>query len=585
MNRERILVVLKTRTMLETMGRMTRSVRKAWMSEGKEDPLREPRMERRIEKEVAVESVEGNVTGIQEEQTRRMDEPRQTPEDEMPAGWFLGTPEDQRVESGRRDQVSTERDLEEAQQRLNQIRRDLNESFKVTEGSTPVNTENEVYPLETHAVDVTRSVPASQVPAIAVTRTAMRLPEEVSRSAHTNVTTVTTRVPDSEIYELQRALERLDPVTRRVMFEQLAGVENGPSVYSRPSNSMPVPIVVSTVETSTSAPILTGPLTLPGGRTIGWKPQPSLVGGGGVNAAGQLPGGASRLPYPSDSLRSGGVTNPIRSKSLSDGDRVNALVQLPGEASRLPDHSDSQKSGVWPTKASVPLRSDVLPVEARYDEDWKNQRGKEQVLPGGSAVRMVPYDTRPSRKQLSYPVYEESKDPDSHVQVFEIAIYTNRETEEGDKINLFGYTLRDNVQDWYSNFRKLHPKVDYQGLLAAFCKRFRKVQNDAQAYNMLKNIEQKRDEKVQQYYERFAKLVNSLQKSPDDGFLVTLFRGGLLPELIVATASMKRETLADQLDAAILCEEGMSDRVRSTPSHPQPGRNQRDQECRTPPIT
>ena len=99
------------------------------------------------------------------------------------------------------------------------------------------------------------------------------------------------------------------------------------------------------------------------------------------------------------------------------------------------------------------------------------------------------------------------------------------------------------------------------------------MQNDAQAYNMLKNIEQKRDEKVQQYYERFAKLVNSLQKSLDDGCLVTLFRGGLLPELIVAGASMKRETLADQLDAAILCEEGMSDRVRSTPSHPQPGRN------------
>ena len=69
MNRERILVVLKTRTMLETMGRMTRSVRRALMNEGKEDPLREPRIERRIEKEVAVERVEGNVTGIQEKQT------------------------------------------------------------------------------------------------------------------------------------------------------------------------------------------------------------------------------------------------------------------------------------------------------------------------------------------------------------------------------------------------------------------------------------------------------------------------------------------------------------------------------------
>ena len=41
--------------MLKTMGRMTRSVRRALMSEGKEDPLREPRVERRIEKQVVVE--------------------------------------------------------------------------------------------------------------------------------------------------------------------------------------------------------------------------------------------------------------------------------------------------------------------------------------------------------------------------------------------------------------------------------------------------------------------------------------------------------------------------------------------------
>ena len=51
---------------------------------------------------------------------------------------------------------------------------------------------------------------------------------------------------------------------------------------------------------------------------------------------------------------------------------MNALVQLPGEASRLPYQSDSQKSGVWPTRVNVPLRSDVLPIEARYDEDLQN---------------------------------------------------------------------------------------------------------------------------------------------------------------------------------------------------------------------
>ena len=261
---------------------------------------------------------------MQEEQTGRMDEPRRTPEDDMPAGWFLDTPENEGVGPEQRAQFSAEQDLEEAHERLNWIRRDLNENFRAIEESMPTNTENEVYLLEIHTIDVTRPVPASQVPAIVVTRTTMWLLKKVPQSAYTNVTTVTTQVPDSEIYDLQRALEHLDPMTRRAMFEQVARVGNEPSVYSRSSNSISVLIAVSAVETSMSAPISTGPLMLPGGRTIEWKPQPSLVGRGGVNVA------ASRLPYPSDSLRSNGVTNPIRSRSLSDGDRVNAVGRLPG---------------------------------------------------------------------------------------------------------------------------------------------------------------------------------------------------------------------------------------------------------------
>ena len=43
----------------------------------------------------------------------------------------------------------------------------------------------------------------------------------------------------------------------------------------------------------------------------------------------------------------------------------------------------------------------------------------------------------PSMKKVRIPTHM--------YKCFEITIYTNRETDEGDRINLFGYTLRDNV--------------------------------------------------------------------------------------------------------------------------------------------
>jgi hypothetical protein len=48
-------------------------------------------------------------------------------------------------------------------------------------------------------------------------------------------------------------------------------------------------------------------------------------------------------------------------------------------------------------------------------------------------------------------------------------------------------------------------------LLLAFCKKYRKVQNDEQVYLKLKNMKQEKNERVEVYYERLSKLASSLQ--------------------------------------------------------------------------
>ena len=410
-----ILVVLyESRMMLETVGRMTRSVKRALLSEGKEDPLKEPTSRQRVEKQVIAEKDENGTVEVERESTGKMNKLQQTAEDDMPIGWFLETLNDQRMEPSRQEQISTKWDLEEVRQRMDRIRRDLDGHFGAIEQSMPANTENEVYPLGMQPVDATKFVPTIRVPAIKVTREPIWLSKEGSRATPTNTTIVTTRVMDSKIYNLQRALERLDPITRRAMFEQLAKAGNGLFVYHRSSTSVPVSMKVSIVETSTSAPTSTEPSMLLEGRTIGWKPQPSLVGGGRRDVAGQFLGGGTRLPHPSDLLRSGGVTNPIRSKSLSDGDRMNATEQLPsrvnatvqllGGGGRLPYLSEPVRSGSFFSRVSAPLQSKGMSGGVRHFSDDENRRKEQEsgqipseYVPSELVTIRLPYNTKPSR--------------------------------------------------------------------------------------------------------------------------------------------------------------------------------------------
>jgi hypothetical protein len=64
--------------------------------------------------------------------------------------------------------------------------------------------------------------------------------------------------------------------------------------------------------------------------------------------------------------------------------------------------------------------------------------------------------------------------------------------------------------------------------------------------------------RVEVYYERLLKLTNSLQHKTINSFLTIVFEFGLQPYLHVATTCMKRKTLHQHKEAALVCEEGIS---------------------------
>jgi len=73
-------------------------------------------------------------------------------------------------------------------------------------------------------------------------------------------------------------------------------------------------------------------------------------------------------------------------------------------------------------------------------------------------------------RKLQYPTYVKDIDLDVHIKVFKKAIKTNGETMEVDIINLFGFTLRNNIFEWGENYVQDHPNYIFEKLEQAFCK-------------------------------------------------------------------------------------------------------------------
>jgi hypothetical protein len=119
-------------------------------------------------------------------------------------------------------------------------------------------------------------------------------------------------------------------------------------------------------------------------------------------------------------------------------------------------------------------------------------------------VAKLPY------RKLQYPTYVRDTDPNAHIRVFKKAIKINGETMEANIINLFGFTLKDNIFEWGENYVSNHPNCIFEELEQAFFKRFITIKNDEEVHMQLCNIQQKIVERVKVYYEHLLKLTNCL---------------------------------------------------------------------------
>jgi hypothetical protein len=81
---------------------------------------------------------------------------------------------------------------------------------------------------------------------------------------------------------------------------------------------------------------------------------------------------------------------------------------------------------------------------------------------------------------------------------------------EIDIINLFGFTLLDNISKWGENYVQDHLNCTFEDLKHTFCKRFKIIKNDEEVYMQLQNIQQQIAKRVEVYYDHILKLTNCL---------------------------------------------------------------------------
>jgi hypothetical protein len=69
---------------------------------------------------------------------------------------------------------------------------------------------------------------------------------------------------------------------------------------------------------------------------------------------------------------------------------------------------------------------------------------------------VVQHVSKPTTKlpyrKLQYPTYVKYNDLDVHIRMFKKAMKANGEIMETDIINMFGFTLKDNIFEWGENY-------------------------------------------------------------------------------------------------------------------------------------
>jgi hypothetical protein len=157
--------------------------------------------------------------------------------------------------------------------------------------------------------------------------------------------------------------------------------------------------------------------------------------------------------------------------------------------------------------------------------------------------------------KLQYPTHVKDTNHDVYIKVFKKAIKANGETTEVNIINLFGFILKDNISKWGKNYVQNHPNCTFEELEQTFCKQLKTIKNNEKVSMQFQNIQQQTTKCVEVHYEHLLKLANCLQVRGTYVFFTTIFKVGLLLYLRLTTTGMKRGTLIEHKEVAIMFEE------------------------------
>jgi hypothetical protein len=220
-------------------------------------------------------------------------------------------------------------------------------------------------------------------------------------------------------------------------------------------------------------------------------------------------------------------------------DATNAkLEMLSMQYQALHGTTTNEAVHVTPQASEVPmepLRSTTLPQENRTAATSQS---------GGDMDRSTKFP------KIPYPVFDESGDPDWHIQRFKVIARTNGILISSYLQNIFGTTLQGNHINWYIDFETEHPHASWEDMERIFLNKFRKLKTSSEILRALGSITQDRNELVNRFYDRFKQLADKLSQRPEEDYLCEWFKKGLLPWIQQGIVIRGVKTLHDILTAA-----------------------------------
>jgi hypothetical protein len=74
------------------------------------------------------------------------------------------------------------------------------------------------------------------------------------------------------------------------------------------------------------------------------------------------------------------------------------------------------------------------------------------------------HQSKPYCRPLNYLKYVKDLNPNAHVIVFKVAIKVDNETYDVEIVNLFSFTLKDTMSDWWNSYLGDYPDCTFAKL-------------------------------------------------------------------------------------------------------------------------